>query len=95
MKTKIISKYIDALIEAKLPNLKTIRLGTKALSYWPQRFVTDEDADDLLRLFEKVKKHGINTGIKVNLFFLKRVHLIYYMRLKLKNNILTRKNLPK
>ncbi len=60
MKTRIIAQYIDALIDAQLPNLRTIRIGTKALSYWPQRFVTDDDADELLFLFEKVKKAGIH-----------------------------------
>jgi KamA family protein len=60
MKTKIFATYIDALLDAKLPNLKTIRIGTKALGYWPQRFTEDEDAGDLLRLFEKVKKKGIH-----------------------------------
>ena len=60
MKTKIFATYIDALLDAKLPNLKTIRIGTKALGYWPQRFTEDEDADDLLRLFEKVKKSGVH-----------------------------------
>jgi len=58
MKTKILASYIDALLEADLPNLKTIRIGTKALGYWPQRFTTDADADDLLRLFEKSNKAG-------------------------------------
>lgn len=60
MKTKIIKAYIDALIEAKLPNLRTIRFGTKALSYWPQRFTQDEDAEELLRVFEKAKKAGLH-----------------------------------
>jgi KamA family protein len=60
MKTKIIRSYIDALIDAKLPNLKTIRFGSKALAYWPQRFTSDADADELLRLFEKAKKAGIH-----------------------------------
>ncbi|MCB0680252.1 MAG: hypothetical protein KDC32_04785 [Saprospiraceae bacterium] len=60
MKTRIIAQYIDALIEARIPNLRTIRIGTKALGYWPQRFVTDEDADDLLRLFERTKEAGIH-----------------------------------
>ena len=60
MKTKILHNYIEALIEARLPNLKTIRFGTKALSYWPQRFVTDEDADGLLALFERAQKAGIH-----------------------------------
>ena len=30
----------------------------QTLSYWPYRFITDKDADDMLRLFEKVKKAG-------------------------------------
>lgn len=60
MKTRVFAQYINALVDAKLPHLRTIRIGTKALSYWPQRFVSDEDADDLLFLFEKVKKAGIH-----------------------------------
>ena len=39
-------------------NLKHIRIGTKALAYWPFRFLTDDDADDLLKLFSDVKKAG-------------------------------------
>jgi len=54
MKTKILATYIDALLEANLPHLKTIRIGTKALSYWPYRFTSDADAEDLLTLFAKV-----------------------------------------
>jgi len=60
MKTKIIKSYVEALIEAKIPNLRTIRFGTKALGYWPQRFTQDADADELLALFEKAKKAGVH-----------------------------------
>lgn len=63
MKTKIIRSYLDALIEARIPNLRTIRLGTKALSYWPQRFVSDPDADELLRTLEKARKAGIHVAL--------------------------------
>ncbi|CAN5305751.1 hypothetical protein BH09BAC5_BH09BAC5_14060 [soil metagenome] len=63
MKTKILAKYINDLLEADIPNLQTIRIGTKALGYWPYRFTTDEDAGDLLALFEKVVKAGINLSI--------------------------------
>ncbi len=63
MKTKIIESYVDALIDAKIPNLKTIRFGTKALGYWPQRFTKDADADQLLRVFEKAKKAGIHIAL--------------------------------
>lgn len=54
MKTKVLESYINPLLEADLPNLKCIRIGTKALAFCPQRFLTNPDADDLLRLFEKV-----------------------------------------
>jgi KamA family protein len=58
MKTKHLDNYIRPLIEANIENLRNIRIGTKALGYWPYRFTTDDDADDLLRLFEEVRKAG-------------------------------------
>lgn len=63
MKTKFFESYFNALIEADIPHLKNIRIGTKSLTYWPYRYTTDPDADDLLRLFEKTKKHGINVAM--------------------------------
>ena len=63
MKTKFFENYFNALIEADIPNLKNIRIGTKSLAYWPYRYTTDPDADDLLRLFENTKKHGINIAM--------------------------------
>ena len=58
MKTRVLETYINALLDADLPNLINIRIGSKALSYWPYRFLTDNDADDLLALFEKVNTAG-------------------------------------
>lgn len=58
MKTKILEAYIRPLLESDVENLHHIRIGTKALAYWPFRFLTDDDADDLLRLFSDVKKAG-------------------------------------
>jgi L-lysine 2,3-aminomutase len=63
MNTKALEGYIEPLLKADLPNLMTIRIGTKALSYWPYRFFADPDSDDLLRLFEKVKKAGKHLAI--------------------------------
>jgi len=63
MSTKILATYIDALVEAKLPNLKRIRLGTKALSYWPYKFLTDSDADDLLALIKRTVDAGIHVAV--------------------------------
>lgn len=58
MKTKILETYIRPLLESNLKNLRHIRIGTKALAYWPYRFLTDDDAEELLKLFSDVKKSG-------------------------------------
>jgi KamA family protein len=67
MKTKYFEYYFNALLDAGITNLRNIRIGTKALTYWPYRFTSDADADDLLRLFEKVKKKGINIALMAHL----------------------------
>ncbi len=56
MRTSILRSYIEPLL--KIGSLRSIRIGTKALAWWPYRFVTDIDADDLLRLFEQVVNSG-------------------------------------
>ncbi len=58
MKTKNLETYIRPLLDANIEHLKNIRIGSKALAYWPYRFITDDDADDLLNLFEDVKRAG-------------------------------------
>lgn len=63
MKTKILSGYIESLLEPGIENLQTIRIGTKALGYWPYRFTHDEDADELIQLFERVVKAGKNLAV--------------------------------
>jgi len=60
MKSSVFSEYIQGLLDADLPNLKTIRIGTKSLSYWPYKFLTDNDAEDMLNLFESITKKGIH-----------------------------------
>ncbi|MEE9169165.1 MAG: lysine 2,3-aminomutase [bacterium] len=58
MKTDILASYIRPLLEADLPNLQSIRIGTKALAYWPYRFLTDSDSNQLLDLFSEVNRKG-------------------------------------
>ncbi len=60
MSTQKLASYIDPLLEKRPGNLQNIRLGTKALSYWPYKFLTDKDADDTLRLFERVIESGFH-----------------------------------
>ncbi|GBE00720.1 L-lysine 2,3-aminomutase [bacterium BMS3Abin08] len=58
MKTETIEGYILPLLNADLPNLKNIRIGTKVLSYWPYRFLNDEDSPQLLKLFKRIVDSG-------------------------------------
>ncbi|APV44861.1 L-lysine 2,3-aminomutase (EF-P beta-lysylation pathway) [Dehalogenimonas formicexedens] len=66
MKTKILESYLRPLLEADLPNLRHIRIGTKALGYWPYRFTTDDDAAGLLSLFREVKAAGKHLAFMAN-----------------------------
>jgi KamA family protein len=49
-----LAAYIEPLLRPDFDHIRNIRIGTKAVAYWPYKFVTDKDADDTLRLFEKV-----------------------------------------
>ncbi len=60
MKSKVVDLYLTKLIEADLPYLQNIRIGSKSLSFWPYRYLTDDDADDLLKSFEKVVNSGMS-----------------------------------
>ncbi len=60
MKAPIFEKYINAILDADLPQLKTIRIGTKSLSFWPYRYLTDPDAGEMLNLFRKITDRGIH-----------------------------------
>ena len=68
MKSKVLGRYLLPLLDApEAAHLETIRIGTKALTFWPHRFVTDDDADDLLRLFEKVVASGRHLAVMAHL----------------------------
>jgi KamA family protein len=55
----VLRRYIEPLLrDQRLEHIETIRIGTKSLAYWPQRFVTDPDAEATLRLFEEVEQAG-------------------------------------
>jgi KamA family protein len=58
MGTGVLRRYVEPLLRPDLEHIESIRIGTKSLSYWPQRFVSDPDADDALRLFEQVSATG-------------------------------------
>jgi KamA family protein len=63
MNTRSLAGYIEPLLAPELAHIQNIRIGTKSVAYWPQRFVTDKDADDLIALFTKVVAAGKNLAI--------------------------------
>lgn len=67
MRFKALDRYIRPLLEPELAHLNSVRIGTKSLSYWPQRFVTDSDADDVINLFKKVVDSGKHLTIMAHI----------------------------
>ncbi len=63
MRASHLEAYIAPLLEANLPNLVGIRIGTKSLGYWPYRYLTDPDADDVLGLFRRITGSGLHLAI--------------------------------
>lgn len=60
MSAKILKSYIEPLLGEGLEHIQTIRIGTKSLAYWPYRFLSDPDTQELMKLFEQVVLKGIN-----------------------------------
>ena len=63
MKTSRLQSYIEPILESTQNNVSTIRIGTKALGYWPYRFTTDDDSENLLSLFRKITDSGRHLSI--------------------------------
>jgi KamA family protein len=61
MNVAVLRRYVEPLLA--IDHIESVRLGTKALSYWPYRVLTDPDADDLLGMFEQVVASGRNMAV--------------------------------
>lgn len=67
MRTHHLEAYLQPLMAPGLEHVQTVRIGTKALSWWPHRFLTDGDADDLLRLFERLVESGRHVAVMAHI----------------------------
>lgn len=63
MKTKHLAQYLEPLLEPDFDHIRTIRIGTKALTFWPHRFVTDGDAAELIDLLTRLVAGGKHIAI--------------------------------
>lgn len=63
MKTSHLAGYLEPLLQPEFDHIQTIRIGTKALTFWPHRFLGAPDADDLIRLLERLVEAGKQVAI--------------------------------
>ncbi|MFC4932365.1 lysine 2,3-aminomutase [Massilia sp. GCM10023247] len=58
MSTDALAACIEPLLAPELAHIRSIRIDTRSLAWWPHRFVSGHDSGDLLRLFERVAASG-------------------------------------
>lgn len=58
MNIKLLEKYLLPLLSPEFDHIQNIRIGSKSLTYWPQRYVSDKDSEDVLNLFKKINDSG-------------------------------------
>jgi len=63
MKTKHLKAYLEPLLRPEFDHIQTVRIGTKALTFWPYRFVSDADADELIDLLARLVQAGKHVAI--------------------------------
>lgn len=63
MKTATLERYLSPLLHPIFEHIRHVRIGTKCLTFWPYRFVTDDDADGMLRLFERLVRGGKHVAL--------------------------------
>lgn len=73
MNARLLSNYIDPILE-QVPSIRNIRIGTKSLAYWPYRFLSDNDTEEVIALFERVRDSGRHLAIMA--------HFNHYQELK-------------
>ncbi len=63
MKTSHLAAYLTPLLQPEFQHVQTIRIGTKSLSFWPHRYVSDADSNELLILLKKLVRAGKHVAI--------------------------------
>ncbi|MFY9920315.1 MAG: lysine 2,3-aminomutase [Mycobacterium sp.] len=67
MRTDLLASYLEPLLEPGREHVETIRIGTKALSFWPYRLLAGSEADSLLRLLERLTAAGKHVAMMLHL----------------------------
>ena len=67
MGAEVLDKYIDAILKNDLSNIETIRIGTRSLSFWPYRYLTDKDSQRILEIFRKIVDSGRHLALMAHI----------------------------
>ncbi len=67
MRASSLRVFIDAILESGIKTVKTIRIGTKTLTFWPYRYLTDPDSREILDLFKRVTDAGYHLSIMAHI----------------------------
>ena len=62
MSNEILFSYLDVIMKPQLDHIINIRIGTKALSFYPQRFL-GEEGDILLTKLRSIRRAGKNIAL--------------------------------
>jgi KamA family protein len=63
MKTSNLKPYLEGLLSPELEHVQTLRIGTKSLTFWPHRFISDPDASQLLKQLEALVDAGKHVAV--------------------------------
>ncbi len=66
MSAEVLEGYIEPLLSPRYDHIRSIRIGTKSLAYWPYRYLTDGDSERIIELFRKVTAAGRNLSVQAH-----------------------------
>ncbi len=67
MRTELIEQYLRPLLRPEHDAVQTVRIGTKAVSFWPHRLLAGREADDLIRLLSALVDAGKHVALMLHL----------------------------
>ncbi|MDV7245228.1 MULTISPECIES: lysine 2,3-aminomutase [Rhodococcus] len=67
MRTDLLASYLEPLLEPERAHVDTVRIGTKAVSFWPYRLLAGPEADSVLRLLERLTAAGKHVAVMLHL----------------------------
>lgn len=67
MSSDVIARWVEPLLAPELEHVRTVRIGTKALAYWPARMTEGSEATDLLRLIERCVAAGRQVAVMAHI----------------------------